>query len=174
MPSVKALQCFHLPPTFKFTTKPQLWLRLKFTKSHPSGHLSTGCPQLTPWSASQCPPPSSSSPWTGTSYSHIWNQNCGKILKYKSDSLPGFIDSKCKILQIQHHNANSIQIQYEYNTNTKQIQDKYNAYTQGTSILFYSGLQSPSAGVPSSVAGNMQNVYIYLHTLYIHVHLVCI
>ena len=72
MPSVKALQCFHFPPTFKFTTKPQLWLRLKFTKSNPSGHLSTGCPQLTPWSASQCPPPSSSSPWTGTWYSGLY------------------------------------------------------------------------------------------------------
>ena len=67
MPSVKALQCFHFPPTFKFTTKPQLWLRLKFTKSNPSGRLSTGCPQPTPWSASRCPPLSSSSPWTGTS-----------------------------------------------------------------------------------------------------------
>ena len=129
MPSVKALQCFHFPPTFKFTTKPQLWLHLKFTKSDPSGHLSTGCPQLTPWSASPCPPPSSSSPWTGTWYSHIWNENCGKILKYKSDSLPGFIDSKCKILQIQHHNANSIQIQYNYKANKRQIQYKYNANT---------------------------------------------
>ena len=56
------------------------------------------------------------------------------------------------------YNINTIQIQCENNTNTKNENQKEIQCTdnKGTSILFCSGFPLPSAGVPSSVAGNLE------------------